>query len=351
LPNRDCIAFYFQDAAVTVREVLRAAHFRGDLKPAIEGLARKLDCSKEAMRLSLEGDEEVIDEMINHFRYENDLISAEETEAWLEARGLESDEFQEFFDRCYWTDILKGKVFRRDAEGSHDTVEIMANLEAEVLISGGFGPLAVDLSRRLMVRNDSESRATVGEIETALRRFHDNTGIGQCGLESWLTSLDRNQAWFNEMLEMEAAYQKRCESILTPGQLARELASSRLSLTRMEIECIEFDGIDAAREGLLCVRDDGLSLEEVARESRYPYKRSELLAADLPEELRQILLCAKIGDVLEPSGSGELMRLYRVLRKEEPELHDPSVLSRIEQKVLQAHFSGAKAGEFRWIIK
>jgi hypothetical protein len=288
--------------------------------------------------------------MINQFRYDNDLISAEETERWLEARGLDTDEFQDFFDRSYWADVLKGKVFRNDAEGSPDRADIMANLDSEVLMSGGFGPLAVDLSRRLMIRNDPESRPSVAEIEGVRALFYSNAGIEQSGLEGWLTSLGRNRAWFDQMLEMEASFQKRCEAVLTPGQLARELAASRLSLTRMEIESVEFDGIDAASEGLLCVREDGLSLEEVARESRYPYKRMELLAADLPEEKRQDLLCAKIGSVLEPSGSGELFYLYRVLRKDEPGLHDPSVRSRIEQRVLEAHFSGTKAGEIRWII-
>ena len=36
------------------------------------------------------------------FRYEHNLITAEETERWLEERGLSLDDFTDYFVRHYW---------------------------------------------------------------------------------------------------------------------------------------------------------------------------------------------------------------------------------------------------------
>ncbi len=36
------------------------------------------------------------------FRYEHDLITAEETERWLEKRALSLDDFTDYFVRQYW---------------------------------------------------------------------------------------------------------------------------------------------------------------------------------------------------------------------------------------------------------
>jgi hypothetical protein len=308
-------------------------------------------CEEEATRLNLEPDDDAIDAMATRFRYENDLISAEETEAWLDGRGLNTDEFQAYFDRCHWWEILKEKVAPGRVEATQVIPELFGSLETELLMSGAFGPLAVGLSRRLMVRHDSKSRPDPEKVLVERVRFFGRADLEPASLAGWLESLDRDQDWFEGMLEMEAAYRLRCEAIMTPEQLSRALLTSRLLLTRLEIESVEFDTIDAAREAHLCVRDDGMSLEDVAHESRYPFKRIELLAEDLPDNQRQALLCAGIGETLDPVATDSLVHLRRVLRKTEPTLDEALIRSRIEQQVLEAHFSGSNAGDIRWFIR
>ena len=52
---------------------------------------------------------------------------------------------------------------------------------------------------------------------------------------------------------------------LLPQARQRELGALRLPLTRFETEVIELESRDAAQEALFCVREDGMSMEEVAR--------------------------------------------------------------------------------------
>jgi hypothetical protein len=113
----------------------------------------------------------------------------------------------------------------------------------------------------------------------------------------------------------------------------------RLRLTRFEIELIELESHDAAREALFCVREDGMSMEEVATEGRYPYRRANFLLEDLPADAQQKYLSVSQGDLLEPMPHNDGFELSRVIEKVEPLLEDSTVKLRIDQRLLNQYFS------------
>jgi hypothetical protein len=349
-PSGDCAAFAFGGKTISVGEVVRAAQFRGELRPSVIEVAWKLASEAEAERWNLEADGDAVEAMIGRFRYEKDLISAEEAEAWLEVRGLSMDDFQDYFTRCYWRETLKEKVVPSQVDPSRVMPDRLGTLQIDLLISGAIGPLAVALGRRLVARAAADSPAEKGRLDAERGRFLERAGLAPGGVAAWLQSLGRDEGWLDGMIEMEALYRQRCDAVLTPERLAQALAAARLPLTTLEVERVEFDSADAAREALLCVRDDGLSLKEVARESRYPFERVELLAEDLPEDQRQRLLCAAIGEIQEPAPAGGVIHLSRVLRKTEPALADASVRRRIEQRILDTYFAEAGSKDIRWLI-
>ena len=349
-PCSACEAFSFKGSAVTVGEILRAAHTLGALEPSASQLAWEVACEDEADGAGLEADEASVDSMVEQFRYDRDLESAEETEAWLDMRGLTADDLQSYFTRLYWWKTLKEKVAPVPYEAERVDSELLDALAAELLISGGLVPLAVEFSRRLVARDGSETRVEPGLVEQERARFLERAGVGPEDLPGWLAALDRDQDWFDGMLEMEVKYRIRCDAALAPEQLSRGLAAARLPLTRLKIERVEFDTVDAAREALLCVRDDDLTLEDVARETRYPFERLEVYAEDLPDDQRQRFLCAKIGELQGPTPAEGMFRVSCLLARSEPALADPLVRLRIERRILNAHFSEAGAELVRWRI-
>jgi len=141
------------------------------------------------------------------------------------------------------------------------------------------------------------------------------------------------------MLAIEAAYRKHCDTLLVPEARQRELLALRLPLTRFETEVIELESLDAAREALFCVREDGMSMEEVATEGRYPYRRADFLLEDLPVDTQHRFLSVSAGEVLQPVAHGDGFELWRILKKIEPQPNDPSVKSRIDQRLLNRHFA------------
>ena len=158
-------------------------------------------------------------------------------------------------------------------------------------------------------------------------------------LANWLEELGRDSQWLNEMLAIEAAYGTHCDRLLVPEARQRELMGLRLHLTRFEIEVIELESHDAAKEALFCVREDGMSMEEVATEGRYPYRRADFLLEDLPADAQQKYLSVSEGDLLEPMPHGDGFELCRIIKKVEPRLEDPSVKSRVDQRLLDQYFS------------
>jgi hypothetical protein len=80
-------------------------------------------------------------------------------------------------------------------------------------------------------------------------------------------------------------------------------------------------------------------MEEVATEGGYPYRRSEFLLEDLPMDAQQRFLSVSAGNVLEPIARGDGFELCRVVKKIEPHVDDPTVKSRIDQRLLNRHFS------------
>ena len=91
-----------------------------------------------------------------------------------------------------------------------------------------------------------------------------------------------------------------------------------------------------------------MSMEEVAAEGHYPYKHPEILLEQVPEDLQQKFLSVSSGEILEPIPSGDGFHLCRIIGKKEPNVDDPLVTERADQRILDRHFSDLTARYIRW---
>ena len=82
-------------------DAIDAAIFRGELEEKWQAFLRHVAAEERADELELELDESAISAAAEQFRYRHDLITAEETEAWLANRGLTFDDFSDYFARQY----------------------------------------------------------------------------------------------------------------------------------------------------------------------------------------------------------------------------------------------------------
>ena len=349
-PLASKVVFLCSDRAYTVRDLIDAAHFRGEVEPAWNDLLRLMAAERKAEAEGLEFDDEAIDTAVEQFRYQRDLITAEETEKWLAERALTLNDFSAYFVRHYWgekwDDVEAAVVDYFSAPN-----ELRALLINELILSGELDQMAQRLSWRVAARCAAAERPADPElIAEEKARFFERSGVDYNQLAGWLERLGRDAEWLDEALTMEAIHRRDCAALLSRQAREREVAALRLPLTRFEVETIELDSLDAAREALLCAREDGMSMEEVATQGRYPYRHPKLLLEEIPEELQQKFLSVHPGDFLEPIEHGDGFHLCRVIGKEEPDVEDPVVQERAENRILDRHYADLTTRHIQWRI-
>ncbi|MEO5722556.1 MAG: hypothetical protein ABIR71_13970 [Chthoniobacterales bacterium] len=332
--------------AFTVRDIIDAAHFRGEVLPAWERFIRHVAGEERANEGEREADDASIDAAVQTFRYDHDLITAEETEAWLAERGLTLSDFSDYFTRHYWAEAVGDEVNAEPVDYFSASSDLRDLFLAELIFSGELGRMASRLSRRLAAAAASKEKLAMEEIAAQRQEF-----LGRIAPDSgmkWAASISRDEDWIEKMSLFEATFRNVCNDVLSPTARQREVGTLRLELTMFDLEILEVDSKDAAREALLCVRDDGMTMEEVATEGRYPFRRQQAVLEDIAPEMQQQFLSVTPGKVLEPMETDGAHRLCRVLAKREPNPEDPSVQRRVEQRLLDRYFADAVLQHVRW---
>ena len=338
ISHHDLIVCARGNQEYTARDAIDAAIFRGELEVKWKEFLDEVEAEKRADELGLDLDESAISRAAEAFRYEYDLITAEETEAWLTHRGLTFDDFSDYFIRQYYATTVRERVTPDDVEYASAPPELRRVFLTELILAGELDGMTSDLMVRLAA-HCAGKEPTPEAIAAEEQKFLHRNRIKSTQLANWLEQLGRDSNWLNEMLAIEAAYRTHCDRLLVLEGRQHELMALRLPLTRFEAEVIEVESRDAAKEALFCVREDGMSMEEVATEGGYPYRRADFLLEDLPVDAQHRFLSVSAGDVLEPIARSDGFELYRIIKKIEPQADDPSVKSRIDQRLLYRHFS------------
>ena len=222
----------------TARDAIDAALFRGELDSKWKEFLRCVESEKRADELDLDLDDEAIATAAEAFRYEHDLITAEETEAFLANRELTLDDFTGYFTRHYCASAITEKVLPENIEYISASSELRQVFMAEAILSGELDRMTTELMWRLAARcaeKEVDSEALAAEE----RSFLDRNKIEPAQLPNRLKRLGRDLEWFTDLVAMEAVYRRRCETLLVPQARQRELLMLRLPLTRFETEVIE----------------------------------------------------------------------------------------------------------------
>src|SRR5438045_9141044 len=104
------VIFSSGERGFTAKDVVDCALVRGEIDPLWKDFLRVAECDRLANERELELDDSALDSAAIAFRYKHDLITAEETERWLEDRGITLAEFSEYFACQYWGRFYIGTV-------------------------------------------------------------------------------------------------------------------------------------------------------------------------------------------------------------------------------------------------
>jgi hypothetical protein len=339
------VIFSSGERGFTAKEVVDCAVVRGEIDPVWKDFLRVAECDRLANERELEVDDSALDSAAIAFRYKHDLITAEETERWLEDRGVSLAEFSEYFARQYWGRSYSGTVDLPTSSYQTASPEEKDLFLVDLTLSGSLDRMAERLSYRVAAQAD-EARDNKANVMEERARFLAPAKIDD--LADWLVQLGRDEQWLDEVLAAEAAYQRRVAEILTEQAFQRELGSMQLNFTRFELETVEVDSRDAAAEVVACVRNDGMEMSEVAEEGRYPFHRSNVLLEDIPSEQQQRFLSAKAGALFDPVPRGDAFQVWRVKTRTEPSLQDPVIRARLGSRIVDRCFNELLSKHIDW---
>ena len=305
-------------------DVVRHARASGRWDELEAATRQGLVCEAHFDAVEEDGVEEAIEEAAAEFRYDRELITAEEMEGWLEARGLTPEEWMGYIRRTVLRQLWAGDIEEFAIEYPVSGAEVEEALRIDLLCSRTRRILAEELA----VEAAAAAAATATGGDAAQPGGAEDRDAVLAGL--------RQRA---ERFRREA---------LSPETIAREVSSNQMEWIRVDCQAIGFAEAGPAREAALCLREDGLDIEEVAGEADVPIEEVVFYLDQLDPDQHSRFLGATVNDVIGPVPVDEVHTVYQVVAKVMPSVGDPEIVRRAEEAVLARLLASEVNRRVRW---
>ena len=292
LTQADTLAFRVDDVGYRWAHVFADARRRGDWRILETEIRQALACLRLATQDGPPLGREAERSMAVSFRRSRRLHAAEDLEAWLTDRGLTV---------AQWRHYIRGESLRRRHAAELHTV-------AERY------PVAGDAARQAL--------GVWGWCSEAFPRWAEHLATRAASAHARCERTNDTPPGPDDLDALDELDGRFAADVATPERLEALLAARYLDWLRLEVDTAVFDDFDTAAEALLCIRDDGWTLAEAGRAGRAGLHRHRLLVEELDAEHRHAFVRARDGDLLGPFRFGGQPALFRVCRKDAPNLDD-----------------------------
>lgn len=305
------------------------------MEPLRQSIRDRLACQAYAEEEGFELDIEELQAAAEDYRYERNLITAEEVESWLQEHNLTLEDFNAYLTQDHWFRRFFPDLNQIRLEYSPSENFTAPRIWSEMILEDRLKEFVIPVAWRVAVmREFARDPLPQGLAEKVKKVFFERMASSASDLESWLERNSCSKDWFEELSAMEAYFQKFRSSMLTPEMCLRQMHTHQLDLTRVEGEGLGFSSEEIAHESFLCITEDGENPKAVTQRAQGSTTRFSWLVKDLPEEWQQKFFSARTGEWLPPKEWNGAFRVFRVKRKVNPDLNDTEVRHWIEEKVL-----------------
>lgn len=319
-------------------DAIAAASLRGDW-PAVEDEARLgLAC---AARAESEDDPPDVDvsAAVDAFRYARQLLTAEETEQWLERWGLTLDTWSAHLERAELTGLWRAQAAEILRAHPVSDEELGAEMYPALVCSGALEQFAWRLADRAAACEyagfDPEA-ATAGVDEAAVARASRAVNLACGSGDPAEASADSWQRRIAALARIELTFQDLLRAEMTPAAMQSRIDAHRADWIRIACRALVLSSEDAAREAALRVRTDGESPDAVSSDLGLPLQERQLFIEDADAPLRTALFSATTGELIGPVAVGDQFLLVLLDKKIVPTLEDAEVRRRAEADVANA---------------
>ena len=345
-------AFTVGDREYLWLDVVLAAMLRGDWAPFEAALREGLACAAHADTTGEEAGE-AADELLTEFRYARDLITAAEAEAWLARVGLSGEDLSAYFERRVLRDRLRADLPAIRAAHPVSADDIADALAAEGICSGAFAEYALALAGRAAV-----FERVVGEREgegTARRPGAPAAALPEL-LSEHADVLQARPATeclprLTHLAAVDATFEGVAAREITEPAMRARITASRLDWMRVSIERLTFSQESMAREAVLCCRQDGLTLGELAGDINRRLDREDVLLETCDPDVQAAVLSAPPGHIVGPLHIGGTHHVLVVRNKQVPAWDDAEVRALAERALRESLLDRERKARVRWGVQ
>ena len=340
-------------------DVVLAARLWGDWAD-LEAEARELAaCAKQSQVTGEHPAPEAVSSAAATFRYERDLITAQETEAWLTDWGLTPQAWMDYIKLCVLRRQWSGRTADLIARYPASDEEMEPILRTAGICSGYMQRFARRLAGRAAVH---ASLAAKGEVPADALETPPEWGVT---LAPWQAlsrvpclpcqalpgfTPERCQEATEAIARLEVSFGRFRERVLTRKAITECIGAHQLDWIRLRCQSLACDTETTAREAALCLREDRRELHEVATESKATCRTVRFSLHQIQDvTLRDRFLCARSGELLGPLKVDGAFVLILVDEKVMPSEHDPEVRRLAEESVLDAAVASEVHHRVRWL--
>jgi len=329
-------------------DVVLAGHLWGAWAGLEQAVREEIACVKHLAVLGEWAREpDVEDEAGDAWRYDRNLLAADDLEAWLTERGLDEDAWLEYIERTVlrsqWSNELAEITKAHRVKGE----EIEALVYADAVCSGLLSELAEQLAGRAAVHDrvtggKKTPSCTKTEVRGVLRKLPRT--VARDGVLG--SRLDATRA--ERIACLEVVYRRFVGELAEPAAIEREISSHVLDWTRFDCTTVAFSSQAAAREGALLVREDGLPLAEAAAMAKAVVSRTHTVLEDAEPVLRDRLTPARPREVLGPLVVDGRHVLIGVTKRTEPTIKNAAIRKRAQERVIRRTIQREVGGRVAW---
>lgn len=320
------VVFSVESQKYSWNDVILAAKLRGDWATLEKGLYEGLACVKRMDEAEEEFDAGELESAANDFRYERDLVTAEEAEAWLKQWDLSAEAWMDYIRRTLlrrkWADELAEIVARFRITQR----EVNSGLRAEAVCSGYLARFALALAARA-------------------------SAFAKAREEGWMRDAAPCAKKIKRIHRLEAGYRSFRDHVVDSQGLQDQVGWHRLDWIRFDCRYVVFPDGQMAREAALCVRDDGMRIEEVAANAKIGLRNAPLYLEEIDPPLRDHFLSAGKGALVGPLDWDKGIALFVVEDKILPALEDPTIGRRAEESLIQNAIDREIANRVKWHVR
>jgi hypothetical protein len=311
------------------------AMVRGDW-PAFElRLAQGLACTARADAEHLTSFDSAVEEAATAFRYERDLISGADVDDWLGRAGLSPED---------WMAYITRDVLRREWAADLDEIldrypsahrDVAAAAVAEGICSGIFDSFERTLAAHAAIVFDRDPDAFAAALGAGSRNSGER-GARVAHLHAdWLAiRREDTAARLAMVVSLEDAAATLTDRLASPERLAAMLDANRLDWIQLDFETISFSTEAAAHEAVYCVKEDGMTLSEVAALSHQAVARRQALIDELGADRRDVLVAAEVKQLIGPLRGDDAFDVIVVHGRTAPTLENPRIAVRAREAVV-----------------